>query len=110
MSAAPDFLEILRGLLRHEVDFILVGGVAAILEGAPVSTFDLAGPDPWRPERRRSRCPAARSDRRLGPVEPPREPVDLTLDLCNARLPPPDSFLLLIEEVCQREQATLVSR
>lgn len=41
MSAAPDFLEILRGLLRHEVDFILVGGVAAILEGAPVSTFDL---------------------------------------------------------------------
>lgn len=40
-AAAPDFLEVLRLLLRHEVDFILVGGVAAILEGAPVSTFDV---------------------------------------------------------------------
>ncbi len=35
------FLDILKVLCRHEVDFIVVGGVAAILEGAPVSTFDL---------------------------------------------------------------------
>ncbi len=41
MAAPPRFLDILRRLLAHEVDFILVGGVAAILEGAPVSTFDL---------------------------------------------------------------------
>jgi predicted nucleotidyltransferase len=41
MDAALKFLEILKVLIRHEVDFILVGGVAAILEGAPISTFDL---------------------------------------------------------------------
>ncbi len=28
-------------LVGHEVEFIVVGGVAAILEGAPISTFDL---------------------------------------------------------------------
>jgi hypothetical protein len=37
----PDFLEILRILLEHEVDFIVVGGVCAVLHGAPVATFDL---------------------------------------------------------------------
>lgn len=41
MDAPLKFLDILRILVRNEVDFILVGGVAAILEGAPVSTFDL---------------------------------------------------------------------
>jgi hypothetical protein len=41
MDFAPKFVEILKVLARHEVEFILVGGVAAILEGAPVSTFDL---------------------------------------------------------------------
>jgi len=35
------FLDILEVLCREEVDFILVGGVAAVLAGAPVSTFDL---------------------------------------------------------------------
>src|SRR5690606_16497511 len=28
-------------LLRHEVEFAVVGGVAAVLHGAPVTTFDL---------------------------------------------------------------------
>ena len=37
----PDFLAILRTLARHRVEFIIVGGVAAVLQGAPVSTFDL---------------------------------------------------------------------
>jgi hypothetical protein len=41
MDAALRFLDILKVLARHHVDYILVGGVAAILEGAPVSTFDL---------------------------------------------------------------------
>lgn len=41
MAVAPRFAEILAALSRHRVDFILVGGVAAILEGAPVSTLDL---------------------------------------------------------------------
>jgi len=37
----PDFLAILRVLAAHEVDFIIVGGVCAVLHGAPVTTFDL---------------------------------------------------------------------
>jgi hypothetical protein len=41
MDAAPRFADILEVLSRHRVEFILVGGVAAILEGAPVSTLDL---------------------------------------------------------------------
>ena len=41
MAAAPRFAERLDVLARHRVEFILVGGVAAILEGAPVSTLDL---------------------------------------------------------------------
>ena len=37
----PDFLEILKALTKHKVDFIVVGGVCAVLHGAPVTTFDL---------------------------------------------------------------------
>ena len=36
-----DFLFLLRTLAEHDVDFIVVGGVCAVLHGAPVSTFDL---------------------------------------------------------------------
>lgn len=36
-----DFLEILKVLSKHEVDYIVVGGVCAVLHGAPVTTFDL---------------------------------------------------------------------
>ena len=35
------FLELLRALVDGEVNFVIVGGVAAVLEGAPVATFDL---------------------------------------------------------------------
>jgi len=41
MAAAVRFLDILSVLCRHQVDFVVVEGVAAVLEGAPVSTFDL---------------------------------------------------------------------
>lgn len=49
-KSKPDLLAILRTLLRHRVEFIIVGGVAAVLHGAPISTFDLdlvhrRGPD-----------------------------------------------------------------
>src|SRR4026207_1725579 len=37
----PDFLPILRTLSEHRVDFILVGGVAAVVQGAPIMTFDV---------------------------------------------------------------------
>jgi len=40
-SPSVKFLGILRILLRHEVDFFVVGGVAAQLEGAPILTLDL---------------------------------------------------------------------
>ncbi len=39
--AKTDFLGVLRTLNRHGVDYLVVGGVAAALHGAPVSTFDL---------------------------------------------------------------------
>jgi hypothetical protein len=41
MAATLKFGDILQVLSRNGVEFILVGGIAAILEGAPVSTFDL---------------------------------------------------------------------
>lgn len=40
-SGENDFLEILKKLKDFQVDFIVVGGVAATLHGAPVATFDL---------------------------------------------------------------------
>jgi hypothetical protein len=38
---AIEFLSILRTLADYGVDHIVAGGVAAVLEGAPVNTFDL---------------------------------------------------------------------
>lgn len=40
-APSPDFLALLRTLVEHGVDFIIVGGVSAVLHGAPVTTFDL---------------------------------------------------------------------
>jgi predicted nucleotidyltransferase len=37
----PDFVEILRMLAEHGVEFIVVGGIAAVMQGAAVATFDL---------------------------------------------------------------------
>lgn len=37
----PSFREILRVLNRHEVEYLVVGGVAAVIHGAPTTTFDL---------------------------------------------------------------------
>lgn len=41
MGAVLNHRDLLQVLTRHGVDFVVVGGVAAILEGAPISTFDL---------------------------------------------------------------------
>jgi hypothetical protein len=38
---APRFGDALATLARHGVEFVVVGGVAAVLNGAPISTFDL---------------------------------------------------------------------
>ncbi len=37
----PNFIATLQTLVRHNVDFIIVGGVAAAIQGATISTFDL---------------------------------------------------------------------
>jgi hypothetical protein len=36
-----DYIAILRTLVEHKVDFLIVGGVGAVLQGAPIMTFDL---------------------------------------------------------------------
>lgn len=40
-SDTADFVAILRVLADHGCRFIVVGGIGAVLHGAPVSTFDL---------------------------------------------------------------------
>jgi predicted nucleotidyltransferase len=40
-TVAADFLSILRTLREHGVEFVVVGGVGAVLQGAPINTFDL---------------------------------------------------------------------
>jgi hypothetical protein len=39
--ATSSFRRILELLERHEVEYVVVGGVAAVLQGAPVTTFDI---------------------------------------------------------------------
>lgn len=39
--AQPQLFEMLRTLYRHQVDFILIGGVSGVLHGAGVTTYDL---------------------------------------------------------------------
>ena len=41
MRPKPEFFSILRILANHQVDHIIVGGVAILLSGAPYTTFDL---------------------------------------------------------------------
>ncbi len=38
---ASDFEKILQTLANRQVDFIVVGGICAVLNGAPVQTYDL---------------------------------------------------------------------
>ncbi len=40
-SKSPSLSDILEGLLKAQVDFILVGGLAAVIQGAPVTTIDV---------------------------------------------------------------------
>ena len=39
--ARADFLDILRVLTRHKVEFVTVGGLAAVFNGAPIVTVDV---------------------------------------------------------------------
>ena len=40
-ESTPDFKEILTVLVAHGVEFVVIGGVGAVLQGAPIATFDL---------------------------------------------------------------------
>lgn len=40
-ESTPDFKEILKVLVAHGVEFVVIGGVGAVLQGAPIATFDL---------------------------------------------------------------------
>lgn len=61
MSRSPRYLELLEALARHGVDFIVVGGVAAVLEGAPITTLDLDVVYDRRPENLECLATALRS-------------------------------------------------
>lgn len=41
MAVESRFFDLLEILVRHEIDFIVVGGIAAILHGAPIMTADV---------------------------------------------------------------------
>ena len=42
MASSPSDIEgLLRTLCEREIEFIIIGGVAAVLHGAPTTTFDL---------------------------------------------------------------------
>ena len=65
---------ILRTLTAHRVEFIVVGGVSAALQGAPVTTFDIdvvhsRAPENWMPITARSRSEdSSRRNRTWKPV------------------------------------------
>lgn len=40
-STPPDLGSILEGLIEASIEFILVGGLAAVVQGAPVTTMDV---------------------------------------------------------------------
>ena len=40
-ESVPQIIEMFRVLDDHRVEFIIVGGVCAVLHGAPITTFDL---------------------------------------------------------------------
>ena len=41
MTQSLDFLEIFAILAKHNVEYIITGGISAVLQGAPITTFDL---------------------------------------------------------------------
>lgn len=49
-APTPDYFALLSALKAHGVDFIVVGGVCAVLHGAPIATFDLDVVHSRRPE------------------------------------------------------------
>ena len=40
-ATKPDLIAILEGLIKAKIKFILVGGLAAVVQGAPITTIDV---------------------------------------------------------------------
>ena len=85
-----DFLAILQRLREHDVDFIVVGGVCAVLHGAPVATFDLDLVHSRTPDNIRRLLTALETlDARY------REPSSRGIKLCRSHLSSPCRQLLI---------------
>jgi hypothetical protein len=41
MAEGADLTTLLERLLAADIEFVLVGGLAAVVQGAPVTTFDI---------------------------------------------------------------------
>ena len=41
--SGPDLSALLEGLIEADIQFILVGGLAAVIQGAPVTTMEFRG-------------------------------------------------------------------
>ncbi len=81
----PDLEKLLERLIQHEVEFVLIGGYAAMMHGAPNATFDVDVCSPLTVENVR-KIHAALAD--LNPVhrERPDIPFSVRGDLKNCYL------------------------
>lgn len=41
LTSPPDYLAVIRTLCHHRVDFVVVGGVSAVIHGAAIATLNL---------------------------------------------------------------------
>lgn len=73
--------ELLETLIRHDVEFVVIGGIAAVLHGSPYTTFDLD-------------VVYDRSDRNLDRLEAALEELDAVLHDPTDRHLRPDRSLL----------------
>lgn len=83
MSLADDALQMLQGLVEAGVEFIVVGGAAGVILGAPIVTFDLDIVHRRTPEN---------VDRLLAWLD--SHGAYHRFDLANRRLPPTRDLLL----------------
>jgi hypothetical protein len=77
--APQNYLELLRVLAVHGVEFVVVGGVAAVLEGVPISTLDLDVVASLEPSNR-ERLMAALTDLEARYLDPARRDLRPTVE------------------------------
>ncbi|MCA1824955.1 MAG: hypothetical protein LC640_11990, partial [Frankia sp.] len=78
--------EIVRVLNAHEVDYVLIGGLAAVLHGVPIGTVDVdITPARTEPNLRRLAAALRELDARLR-VAGQRDPETVEIDVRTFRL------------------------